>query len=458
MTARSSHGPEYWEVQRPAFELLRDFFKYEYAHGDDIKAERDSEAKVILEGRLARKLKEINDGLSDSGVRQAIEALRQPVAMGLMEANEKCQRLLSRWVTVEEQVKGQAIGRSVRYIDYENPQNNEFLVVEEFYVKGTRYNRRADLVIFVNGIPAVVIECKEPGDPHGIAKAVSDLEVYQDREKGVPQLFHTAQLCMVMKKTDARYGTIETPMDRYSQWKTPYPLSLDEYKDRLGRIPTAQDVLLVGLLAKENLLEMIRTFAVFDRQGGRTVKKITRYQQFEAVNRAIERIADEKSKLPNKERGGVIWHTQGSGKSLTMLWLAVKLRRLKETKNPTILIVTDRRDLDKQITETFVNCGFENPMRAAKIKHLRRLLAGLPGQTVMTTVQKFQDDVDIVKGSTHPVLSKDENIFVLVDEAHRTEYGLFAAHLRRAAAECVFDSFYRHADRKDTAQVRVIYS
>jgi type I restriction enzyme R subunit len=425
-------GPEFVEVQQPAFELLRDHFGYTYLSGEDLDDERSSETEVLLIDRLSRKLKEINPGLSDTGVRQAIDALRQPLAKGLMDANEACHHLLSRWVTVDEFEGGKLVNRSVRYFDYDNPANNEFLIVDEFPVKGPRTNRRLDLVVFINGIPIISIECKEPGDAHGIAKAVSDLLAYQDPEEGVVRLYHTVLLCVALKRSDAQYGTVLTPLNRYTHWKSAFPLTKFDLERKIGHMPTPQDILLTGMLSTENLLDLLRNFVVFDREGGRTVKKLARYQQFEAVNEAMQRITDPEDKRPRKDRGGIVWHTQGSGKSLSMLWLCLRLRRQRELHNPTLLIVTDRKDLDRQISETFLNCGFENPIRASRVRHLRKLLDGPPGQTVMTTVQKFRDEVDVQKGSRHPVLSRADNVFVLIDEAHRTEYGRFNAHLRRA--------------------------
>ena len=434
MTDQPRRGPEYRHCQQPAVAVLVSAFGYEHRDGlsADFEAERSSESEVILTDRLTRKLREINGGITDDGIRQAVDALKLPVATGLLEANEKLYALLSRWVTVEEIDRGRPVGRSVRYIDFDNPERNEFLVVEEFKVKGPRNSRRLDLVVFINGIPAAVIECKDPADKHGMEHAVRDLLLYQDRVEGVPRLFHTVQLCVGMKKADAQYGTIETPLRRYARWKSTYPASKAEVTEQIGSEPTTQDILLSGMFRKGNLLDLIRNFIVFDRAGGRVVKKVARYQQFEAVNEAMRRILDRQSQTPMRDRGGVVWHTQGSGKSLTMLWLGVKLRRTPTLGNPTLMVVTDRRDLDRQITETFVNCGFENPQRAKRVRHLRQLLNGPPGQTIMTTVQKFRDEVDIRRGSMHPVLSDHDNIFVLVDEAHRSEYGLFNAHLRQA--------------------------
>lgn len=434
MSTNEQTGPEYRLCQRPAWELLRDHLGYEYANGrsEAFQAARESEAEPLLLDRLSLALKRINPGLTDTGVRQAINALRQPAAAGLMDANEGCYHLLSRWVTVEEMIDGRPTSRSVRFIDYDDPENNDFLVVEEFTVKGPRWRRRLDLVVFVNGIPLVACECKDPADERGIAKAVKDLHAYQDPDEGVVRLFHTIQLCMALKRNDARYGTIHTPLSRYAEWKSYYPGTAKELERRIGREPTSQDRQLAGMLAKGNLLDIVRNFLVYDRDGGKVVKKIARYQQFEAVNRAITQITDSSSKHPIRERGGIVWHTQGSGKSLTMLWLCLKLRRVRQLDNPTLLIVTDRRDLDRQISQTFKYCGFENPTRAQRVSHLRELLDGPPGQTVMTTVQKFRDDVDLERGSRHPVLTKANNVFVLIDEAHRTEYGQFNAHLRRA--------------------------
>jgi type I restriction enzyme, R subunit len=202
---------------------------------------------------------------------------------------------------------------------------------------------------------------------------------------------------------------------------------------------------LYGLLAPENLLDLTKNFVVFESRAGRSTRKICRYKQFVAVNKALERIRTAKTA---KDRGGVIWHTQGSGKSLTMLWLALKLRRDPRLNNPTIVVVTDRTDLDQQIAGTFLKCGFPNPEQAKKVAHLRELLSGPPGKTVMTTVQKFQEvtgaDGDgkkrVVKVA-HPTLSTADNIFVLVDEAHRTQYKSLAANMRKALPNACFLGF-----------------
>ena len=432
MTLQSRRGPEYIECQQPAYELLRDSFSYRYADGADLLGERDgeSERQVILRDTLARKLREINGDIADATVEEAIRALEHPGAGSLIEINQQLHTLISRWITIEERTATGTAGRSVRYIDFDTPGNNDFLVAEEFTVRGPNGRKRADLVIFINGIPIVVIECKEPGNRNGIAEAIGDLHTYQEV---IPRLFYTAHFTMAMKRTDARYGTVGTEIKYYRKWEDPFPIPKDNLGKMIGRPLLYQDFLLAGMLSKENLLDMLRNFVVFDTEGGRVVKKVARYQQYQAVNLAMARILDPKDTKPLKERGGTIWHTQGSGESLSMLWLALKLRREPSLSNPTLLVCTDRTDLDRQITETFQNCGFENPVQAARTKHLRNLLTGGGGTTVLTTIHKFRADVDEETGkSVAPLLSDAENIFVLVDEAHRTEYGKFAAQMKMA--------------------------
>ncbi|MCA9051055.1 MAG: type I restriction endonuclease subunit R, partial [Planctomycetaceae bacterium] len=431
---------EFEDVQKPAFELLRMHFGYRYVPAEKLGDLRDSLSDVILTDVLAEKLREINPGITDNAIRDAIDALRQPLAMDLLEANEACHLALSKWKTVDEFRDGKPSTRNVRFFDFEHPENNDFLVVDELEVKGPRKTRRLDLVVFVNGIPIVVMECKNPGDSDGIEQAVEDLTDYQDANEGVVRLFHTVFLTIALQRHDAQYGTIGTPLQRYARWKSVFPRSKFDLERMLDAAPTVQDTLLAGMLAPENLIDLLRNFVAFDRDDGKVIKKIARYQQFEAVNLTLDRVIRSKVTPDRRDRGGIIWHTQGSGKSLTMLWLCLKLRRATELENPTLLVVTDRTDLDRQISETFVNCGFENPTQASRVTHLRNLLSGPTGRTIMTTVQKFRDELDTdvsasvgnMQSKLHPELTDADNVFVLVDEAHRTEYGRFNANLRRA--------------------------
>lgn len=417
--------PERPDCQQPALDLLRDVHGYTVIRGKDLTEERGGEGEPWLRGRLASALIRINPGLTSSAANQAIASLQQPAGADLLEANEACHIMLSRWVSVEEaaSVPGQApLRRSVQFFDFENIDNNEFLAVDELTLRGPSGESRFDIVLYVNGLPLTVIECKDPADKHAMSKAVTDLLGYQKLGSGVPRFFHTIHLCIALARHDARYGTVTTGLDHYSFWKSQRPHSKSSLEQQLNREVTTQDTLLAGLCDPANLLDCLRNFCAFERQGGRVIKKLARYQQWEAVRDAATRCEDS-ARGTMKDRGGVIWHTQGSGKSLSMLWLALRLKRSRLLANPTLLIITDRKGLDSQITRTFRNCGFENPVSAKSSKHLEGLLNGQGGRTIITTVQKFQDGMSTKK--------QPDNVIAMIDEAHRTEYGVFNARLRK---------------------------
>ncbi len=224
-------------------------------------------------------------------------------------------------------------------------------------------------------------------------------------------------------------------------------------------MPTPQDILLYGLLEPRNLLDIVRNFVVFEVEDGRAVRKLTRYKQFIAVNEAMRRI---KTAPKPSARGGIVWHTQGSGKSLTMLWLALKLRRDESQQQPAVVIVTDRTKLDRQISGVFTACGFPNPERADSVRHLRGILEHPTGRTVMTTIQKFQELTGPgrgTRGQVHPTLSEAANIFVMVDEAHRTQYQSLAANMRQALPNACFLGFTgTPIDKKDRSTLRTFGS
>ncbi|MBP6784870.1 MAG: type I restriction endonuclease subunit R [Verrucomicrobiales bacterium] len=436
--------PERPDSQTPALALLRDVLGYSATTGAELTKERGTLSDPWLESRLLAAVKRVNPGLGEGAARQAILTLRQTAGPDLLEANERLHVLLSRWVSVEEpaSVPGQPpMRRSVRFFDFETVSNNEFLVTEEFVVKGPQRERRFDLVIHVNGLPLVVIECKDPADPHAIEKGVGDLLAYQRAETGAPRLFETIHFCLALNRHDARYGTVATELRHYARWKSLRPFTEESLTSALGRTPTPQDETLASLCEPAQLLDFLRGFVAYERRGGRLVKKLARYQQWEAVIDADDRVSD-RGRGPLKQRGGVIWHTQGSGKSLTMLWLALRLRRSPELENPGLVIVTDRSDLDRQIATTFRNCGFENPVTAASVRHLGQLLDNAEGQTLLTTIQKFEED--LTRKGLHRIkvpMHRGGKIIVLIDEAHRTEYGVFNARLREAMPDACFIAF-----------------
>lgn len=433
-------------AEEPADALLRQL-GYEFVAAEVLDAERESIAEPVLTRRLEAALRRVNPWINDDNVKKAIRAITHATATGLIEANEDVHTALVHNISLEQDLGTGKRGQTVRFIDFDKPENNEFIFTRQYRVSGAKQTVVPDLVVFVNGIPLVVIECKSPTINDPLEKAMEQTFRYQEagdnfRGLGAPRLFHAAQLIIATCGQAAKYGTVGTPSRHFSEWKVPHPLTLDQLTATLGRIPTPQDVLLRGMVSKQNLLDLIQTFIVFEVDGARTYKKIARYPQFIAVNRAIERIRSKQ----HAKRGGVVWHTQGSGKSLTMVFLAVKLRLLSAAANPTLLVVTDRKDLDNQIAATFQRCGFPNPVQARNVKHLREVLAKGGGQTVMTTVQKFQE----VSTGQHPVLNEADNIFVMVDEAHRTQYRSLAANMRRALPNGCFLGFTgTPIDKKD---------
>ena len=449
------HGQDWNEAnlsESPAVALLQKI-GFTFVPPEALDAERESLKQSVLVSRLLRALQKLNPWLAADNAKKVARGLTGLQASSLIEASEKAHTLLSYGDTVEQDGPDGKKGRTVRLFDFDDPKQNEFLVTRQYAVRGAKRRIIPDVVVFVNGIPIAIVECKSPtlGEiwKH---EAIDQFVRYQEideryRELGAPKLFETVQVLIASCGQAAVYGTVTTPQRYFAAWKTPWPRKEDDLRSLIGRAPTAQDVTLAGLLHPANLLDLIRNFVVFERDAttGRTVRKLCRYQQFIAVNKSIERARTAKDPAA---RGGVVWHTQGSGKSLTMLWLALKLRRDALHENPTLVLVTDRKDLDEQITKTFVACGFPNPERAESVRDLRDLLSCPPGKTILTTVQKFQElqapGTDAKKRKSReefPELNAAPNIFVLTDEAHRTQYGGLAANMRRALPNAAFFGF-----------------
>ncbi len=399
--------------------------------GTAIDQERDSLAHAYLPDRLRSAIHRLNPWISPDNATQAMRRVTQVQAPSLLEANLQVHDALTNAFSLEQDRGQGRRHQTVHVIDWDTPQNNEFIVIDQFRVHGSE-NIRPDLTLFVNGLPLAVIEAKNPALVlHPLEEAVDQLSRYQ---RVAPQLFFPNALCVAIWGQGARLAPIQAPMRHWSEWKDPYPWSLDD----LGPNPTPQEILIAGSLTPAHLLTLVRNFTVYEPVGNSTVKKVARYPQWRAVQKALDRIQHASS--PNK-RGGVVWHTQGSGKSLTMVYLALSLRRLSGLQNPTLLIVTDRRDLDRQITGTFSRCGFPNPTRVDSIADLRdRLRTSGPGQTLMTTIQKFQVPQTAAKAQ-HPILSTDSNLFVMVDEAHRTQYQGLAHNMRVALPHATFLGF-----------------
>jgi len=431
-----SDQKELIEVEDPAVEVLTEHLGWTEISAADAKRMKDSARQPILVSLFLQAVKRINPWISEENAQRVVQSVAKLQATSVLEANEKIQTILELSTVVLQDMNdgmGQK-SQDVFLIDYEHPENNSFSVVRQFRVK--HYSERIpDIVLFINGLPIVVIECKSPDLRGPMEEGIEQIFSYQEmgdkyQNLGIPQLFNTVQIVVSTHKDHARYATNYTPARHWSEWKDPYPLTIDDVAKKLGRIPSPQDLFLFGVCSKENLLDLVQNFVVYEREeeAGGVVKKIAKYQQFRAVNKIIEKVTAE------EREGGVVWHWQGSGKSLSMLWTAVKLRRLLE--NPTMVIVTDRTDLDNQIHGTFERCGFSKPIKAKSAKKLQEHLRNAVGETVTTTVQKFQDAAD-----EYPTLSEDENIFVLVDEAHRSQYRSLAANMRKALPNACFLGF-----------------
>ncbi|MFD2171026.1 type I restriction endonuclease subunit R [Tumebacillus lipolyticus] len=414
---------------------------YTYIHGSYFEGERRTLRDVVLQQRLSVAIKSINPWISDDNLRKVIRDITHIEASSLMEANEAIHHEIVHYISVEQDLGHGKKNQTVRLIDFDNVDNNEFLVVNQFKVSGVTDSIIPDVIVFVNGLPLVVIECKSPFITNPIAQGVKQLERYQT---DADRLFYYNEILISTCGQQSKYATIGAKLRHYGEWKDPYPMTDSDIGDEVN----PQDILIAGMLTKRQLLDLIQNFIVYEPEGGRTIKKLARYQQFRAVNKAINRVINAEL---SEERGGVVWHTQGSGKSLTMLYLAVKLRRQAELGNPTIVVVTDRKDLDLQISATFRRCGFPNPNRAETVADLRRLLRLGSGNTIMTTVQKFQE----ADSEDDKVLSTDHNIFVLVDESHRTQYKGLAANMRTALPNACYLGFTgTPIDKKDKSTTR----
>ena len=410
---------EYLQSELPAIELFKKL-GYEYF---DAKGEM---YEVVLQERLTTSLKKINPWLNENNLQKVVRKLLASSTMGssLMEINSEIHKLITRADALSLKPTPQEHPKAVKFIDYDNLDNNEFLVVNQMKFKGKRANSIPDLVVFVNGLPLAVIEAKNQTID---ISDIPDLEYYQTNS---PKLFHYNQIIGAINRISGLYGTIEASMKFYSKYNE---VASPELIALLDNEPTPQDILIYNLFEKRKFLDIIKYFVIFEVVEGRTIKKLPRYQQLRAVNKIVDR-------LKNENRGGVVWHTQGSGKSITMIYLATKLRA--ETSgfdNPTILVLTDRTDLDNQIRSTFNRVGFSNVIQANSISHLKTLLKDSYGKTLTSTIQKFQERAEEKKEVE--VLSDKENIFVLIDEAHRSQYGLTASYMRQSLPNAKFIAF-----------------
>ena len=426
---------------------------------EELAAERNDERDVLLTERLTDTLLRLNEWMTEDHAQRVIFNLRNIDASDLAR-NREIHTYLAYGMPLTIERDGRQETPTVRFFDFDHPEPgvglNDYVVTTQFRVRrasergGARTSEddekvvKPDVVLFVNGIPLVVMEAKSPtlGDVWK-TQAVRQLRRYQEagpewHGAGAPELFDTNLLCVAHCGTDAAFGSLYAPENVYPSWKSIDPLTEAEFERRYGVAPEGQARLIGGLLNPPVLLDILRDYVVFQPEGGRLVKKLPRYQQYRAVTKAMERILGGRTP---QERGGVVWHTQGSGKSLTMLWLATKLRRSPALRNPTIVVVTDRTQLDRQITTTFRSASAaDEPERAVTTRRLRNLLTTGVGRTVMTTIQKFEEVLNAPGGALGH-LNDAENVVVMADEAHRSEYKVLAAKMRAALPNATYIGF-----------------
>jgi type I restriction enzyme, R subunit len=415
------------QLERDTLAWLQDV-GYTHAYGPDMAhdgpaPQRTSYRDVILAERLRAAIDRLNPGVPAAA---RDDALKQALDLGtpaLLTANRQFHRLLVAGVPVQYQKDGETRGDFVRLIDWATPARNDWLAVNQFSIKGPRHTRRPDIILFVNGLPLVLLELKNPADENAdVWKAYEQIQTYKEQ---IPDVFITNEMLVISDGTEALLGSLSADPERFMAWRT-----IDGHMlDPLGKF-NELETLVRGVLAPAYLLDYLRYFVLFEDDGA-LVKKIAGYHQFHAVRRAIGQVVAA-SRPGGSQKGGVVWHTQGSGKSITMTCFAARVMQEAAMENPTIVVITDRNDLDGQLFGVFSlaqDLLREQPVQARTRQELRTLLANRPsGGIVFATIQKFMpgEDEDI-----YPVLSTRRNIVVIADEAHRTQYGFEAKFKER---------------------------
>jgi type I restriction enzyme R subunit len=468
LTKEAPLPDERTKVELPLVEQLKGM-GWRHLEGDiDVPylTERQSFREVLLKDRLMAALRRINrdeqsqEWLDERRLNLALGALERLQAHKLMEANQQATELLLRGTVVDgdpERHGGRA--QPVRFIDFDNPENNDLLVINQFRVdsSGGRTFIVPDIVLFVNGIPLAVIECKSPAATNPMQEAITQLLRYSNQRKeqgmveedeGAERLFHYNLLLVATFLNEARFATVGASFEHYLEWKDTSPVPSAEVAAQLGvdRL-NSQQLLVAGMLRPAHLLDLLRNFTVFQQSAGKTVKMVARYPQFRAVYAAVRRLLHGKTRHEHGEfdmRGGIIWHTQGSGKSFTMVFLVRKMRTIPALRAFKVVVVTDRRDLEDQLSGTAALSG-EDVTRATTTGSLQTLLRQEGPGLVFATIQKYQDREDNQPDEEaveiFPELNPSERILVLVDEAHRSHASMLHANLLRGLPNCAHIGF-----------------
>ena len=423
--------------KKPALELLQ-AMGYTYISPEDCIKQRGSKYDVLLKDILRGQLRRLNryayagaeNEFSAPNIERAIEDLDEPLIDGLVRTSEKIYDALLLGKSYPETVgDGKLLSFNLRYVDWEHPENNLFHVTEEYAMESQdkQHNARPDIVLFINGIPFAVIECKAP---HISMEQAIEQNIRNQQNEYIPQLFKFAQIVMATNKNSVKYATTATPKKFWSVWKEQDSVFLNEAIEKFitDRMATEQDKNIIALLTPYRVMELVRFFVLYDAN----VKKICRYQQYFAIREIVSTI-NERTEDGNRQ-SGVIWHTQGSGKSLTMVMLAKYILMEMSACNPKVIIVTDRKELDRQIAATFSHTRL-NPARATSGRHLVELIGSGKADIVTTIINKF----DTAERLDTKNMSSD--IFVLVDESHRSNYGQLSTKMRTVFPNACYIGF-----------------
>ncbi|MDX9700372.1 MAG: type I restriction endonuclease subunit R [Rhodocyclaceae bacterium] len=430
---------------------------YTHRYGPDLAPdgetpERATYQQVLLPFRLREAMHRLNPEIPTSAREDALKQVMELGVPSLLAANRQFHTFLVNGVPVQYQREGETRGDFVRLIDWANPRKNEWLAINQFSIKGqvgpNSHTRRPDIILFINGLPLVLIELKNPADENAdIWKAFDQIQTYKEQ---IADVFQYNELLVISDGSEARLGSLSANAERFMQWRTIDGVTLDP----LGQF-NELETLVRGLLAPAMLLDYLRYFVLFE-DDGTLVKKVAGYHQFHAVRAAIQQVVSASrpdGPSPGKGKGGVVWHTQGSGKSITMTCFAARVMREAAMENPTIVVITDRNDLDGQLFGVFSlaqDLLREQPVQASTRHELRQLLGNRPsGGIVFATIQKFMpgEDEDVF-----PLLSERHNIVVIADEAHRTQYG-FEAKLKTLKPRAITHSA-THAAANDAQAVQ----
>lgn len=404
------------EIELFAIELFEKL-GYNYIYAPEL--ERNHE-EVLLKDRLLNAAEKINPSLPQSAIEDAIKQIERIKSSELLSDNETFHKLLVEGVKVDIQRDGITRGEIVHLVDFDDVSNNDFVVANQFTIIENGHNKRPDIILFINGLPLVVIELKNAVDENATIKSAhNQIGTYKSL---IPSLFTYNAFCVISDGIEAKAGTISAGLSRYMAWKT------SDGESEASRLIPQIETLINGMLNPLVLLDLVRSFIVFekskkeDKNGIVTiesVKKLAAYHQYYAVNKAVQRTITASSEGGDK-KGGVVWHTQGSGKSLSMVFYTGKI--VLALNNPTVLVITDRNDLDDQLFDTFASCGNllrQEPMQIEDREDLKQKLKVASGGVIFTTIQKFQPE----EGNVYDMLSDRRNIVVIADEAHRTQYG-----------------------------------